>query len=325
MNTDSENLLVHIGHHKTGTTWLQKNLFSHRDRGFHPLHFKNEAINPGSKQAKRIGRKLLRPNDLYNDVYQDYKELKSFLDRECRFDAGLVNVLSSEGLSGVGRRSYLGGMESARAIKEIFPNARILIGIREQRSALLSLYFQYLRMGGTLPAGKFLKLSEITSFPRSLNYYKHEYHYLILKYQELFGRQNVFVYTIEEWQSSFAGFLLNFRKFLDLDHPIEQYAGIAPENTKLKPLTLEVSRRLSPLLYSVEGNAYSSLGYITSNNRVEKFLTQLDRLMPRPRSGVYKDRFVAAIPGKFLDAFAKSNRVTSSIIDKDLSVFGYLQ
>ena len=39
MQSDRSDILLHVGYHKTGTTWLQQNLFDHFDRGFFPLTY----------------------------------------------------------------------------------------------------------------------------------------------------------------------------------------------------------------------------------------------------------------------------------------------
>ncbi|WP_103174358.1 hypothetical protein [Paracoccus sp. SY] len=126
--------LVHIGYHKTATTFLQQELFAD-DRTF------QAPWKPQSAEAIEHFV-LTHPRRFDPGAIRD-----SFL-ATCR-DDGRVPVISHEALAGnpVYRR-YNSDRIAAR-IAACFPDACILIGVREQASLLHSLYLQYISQGGT--------------------------------------------------------------------------------------------------------------------------------------------------------------------------------
>lgn len=192
-------LLIHIGYHKTGTTWLQRQLFR-PEFGFNPLATHEEAY-----------KHFIRPHGLTFDP----QAACAFLDgRRNRGVSGSADVISSELLSG---NPFFGGRESdiyAHRLKAIAPGARILITIREQLRIIVSVYMQYLHRGGTIPPRPFLTDDPMMGyFAFAPEHF--DYHRLSRLYCELFGSDNVLVLTQEslakgpralaETVSSFAG------------------------------------------------------------------------------------------------------------------------
>lgn len=316
--------LIHIGYHKTGTTWLQKNIFTHPERSFNPVIPKNLKLKRNSKQAKSFGRNLLNPYLFSNEFKFDVHYLKNLLFSDYTISENLVNVVSSEALSGVGRKSFIGGIENCERIKEIFPKAKILIGIREQRSMIKSTYFQYLRMGGTLPPAKYFKFSLHNYFSRSVNYGRLNYHVLIQKYFERFGNEDVMVYPIEEWNENFTSFLKKLECFLELNNDLVQYSNLKVENYALKLTTLEVFRKLSSLLFSVQGNGFSNIGFIKNEDKIDNLLVNCDKILPEIFRKRLENRIENSIPDDYFDQYRESNRITSELISKNLKTYGYL-
>ncbi len=136
-------LLIHIGYHKTATTWLQKSLFENAEAGFARPISSHEAI-----------MKLVGPNSFDFEAYQCGAVLLPKI--KAAREQGLSPVLSTERLSGL---PWYGGYDSkelSRRLAAVFPGARILIVIREQKSMLLSNYNQYIKHGGMWPIQQFL-------------------------------------------------------------------------------------------------------------------------------------------------------------------------
>lgn len=127
--------LIHIGYHKTATTWLQRSVFVSRDAGFAlagssrdlPSYFANIhsfAFDPTAARDK-FGPRVERAEE-----------------------EGLVPALSAERLSGDPHRGGFDGKLVADRLAETFPEARVLVVFREQGSMLYSLYKQYMKRGG---------------------------------------------------------------------------------------------------------------------------------------------------------------------------------
>lgn len=178
-------LLIHIGYHKTATTWMQAQLFQ-PVHGFRMLADHDE-----------IFTRIVQPHGLWFDP----APMQALIaERSTGLPEGHMPVVSSEILSA--HPFYAGQMsdEYARRLKAIAPNAKILISIRAQRKILPSVYMQYLLRGGTLPYDKFYEGTDVPGFfgfrPEHF-----EYDRLVAYYQELFGPGNVYVMTQESLQA----------------------------------------------------------------------------------------------------------------------------
>ena len=173
--------LLHPGYHKTGTSWMQRRLFV-PEHGFAPLFDHPE-----------IDALILQPGPFAFDAEGLRAEAEA---RHARLGAHLVPVISSEIMSG---QPYTGGRDSrmvADRLKQAFPEAKIMISIREQLALLPSLYMQYLQAGGTMTAQKFFAgRSVMGNFGFDPAF--HEYHHLVGHYAGLFGAANVMVHPME--------------------------------------------------------------------------------------------------------------------------------
>ncbi|MGP1375882.1 MAG: hypothetical protein ACTS3T_23850, partial [Almyronema sp.] len=135
-NDTSIKPLFHIGYHKTGTTWLQNCLFKN-----------NQTINFSFPfERNNIVSQLIMPNQFrFTD---DVKQYFSFGLSQA-IEESKVPVISHERLSGNPYGVWLESQVFADRLYSISPEAKVLIVIREQTSAILSMYFQYVRNGGT--------------------------------------------------------------------------------------------------------------------------------------------------------------------------------
>ena len=177
----AERLLLHIGYHKTATSWMQQRLFV-------PEH--------GYVQIARhpeVWEHIVAPHGLTFDAAGMKEVIAQGLKA---LPAGKVPAISSEILSG---HPFFGGIGSdvyARRLKEIAPDARILISIRSQMRILTSVYMQYLMRGGTSkPEVFFAGDPELGFYGFRPEHF--EYHRLVALYQDLFGVENVHVVTQE--------------------------------------------------------------------------------------------------------------------------------
>lgn len=178
---DETPLLIHVGYHKTGTTWLQRILFKPA-YGYQPL-----------MEHREIFDRIVRPHGLLFDAAPLRAEIES---RRGRGAPGGADLISSEILVG---NPFHGGRESddlARRLKALAPNARILLTIREQLRAATSVYMQYLNRCGTMKPKEFFSDDPVIGYvafaPEHL-----EYHRLVKLYIDLFGVENVQVMTQE--------------------------------------------------------------------------------------------------------------------------------
>lgn len=172
-----QRLLIHIGYHKTATTWMQRLLFF-PVHGFHPL-----------ANHDQVSKHITAPHGLQFDPAPMQRLIAEGLKS---VPPNGVPVVSSELMSG---NPFFGGRESdiyAERLKAIAPNARILISIRAQLRILPSIYMQYLTRGGTMSWPQFFEAPAARGyFGFDLAHF--EYDRLVALYQRLFGAKNVYV------------------------------------------------------------------------------------------------------------------------------------
>lgn len=118
---------LHVGLHKTGTTFLQK------------------AVFPAWEGITYL--RSPRPFELARELAD-----KPVLLSDERMSGSLFRWIERGTTMRAERSRYWQNLSTW------FPGAKIIIGIRRHSSMVLSLYKQYLHQGGTLPLGKFYDL-----------------------------------------------------------------------------------------------------------------------------------------------------------------------
>lgn len=194
-------MLIHIGYHKTATTWLQQCYFPH-----HPqLRF---AINHEAAWTH-----LMAPHSLEFDVLQAKQALMPSI--ELAQQQGKIPVLSAERLSGNPHSGGYDNKELADRLYQLFPTAKILIVIRHQTDAILSNYKQYIRMNGICRLEEYLNPPQEGRIPLfRLDNFK--YHFLVDYYVKLYGRQAVKIMLYEQFKTEGTVFIQELSDFLGI-------------------------------------------------------------------------------------------------------------
>lgn len=165
---------IHIGHHKTGTSWLQQVLFT-KEHGFCILNNYKEPWKDPFLRALVLG-----------DGFEP--ERMRSLAKE-RWDGVRIPVITAERLSG---HPASGGFDQtliAERLHACFPEAVVLIGTRDPEETKKSAYKQLVREGYL---GKDLNALEATDWkiPQVREAYFQHAH-LVGRYQERFGADQV--------------------------------------------------------------------------------------------------------------------------------------
>ncbi len=186
----SKKIVIHIGYAKTGTTFLQRQIFQKIDsyivmEHFDALEFFNPIINYDSS---------IYDEELVLKEYNEFIKRKDFKNK-----VGLI--ISNE-------RLELEGVDVgliANRLKNLFPNAKILITIREQLDLLLSWYLfkgyssKYL---GKPFKGKYMEINEFIENGienKSNNHVMRlQFHSLFIVYSNLFGKENINILLFED-------------------------------------------------------------------------------------------------------------------------------
>ena len=207
--------LIHIGFHKTASTWLQRELFHPDSDYFCPLT-PDRNLNSG----KFIGKHFVRDHERHllssfvmntDAVHRAVEAVLKYVDPGDR-----IPVISYERLSG---NPHAGGFDArtiADRIKAGFPGARIFCVIREQKDIILSSYHQYLKIGGTDSVADYLTRSydgRRPGFsPAAFNYID-----LVDYYYRLFSPENVLILPYEMLRDSASEFLGRLGDFTGKD------------------------------------------------------------------------------------------------------------
>ncbi len=194
---------IHVGDFKTGTTWFQNYFYpKHPDVKYLGGPFANYAL-------EKYLHELIDCRDL--DFNQKY--LRENIDKELRkypreFQIGICREVFSctNFITGENAR------RNAERLFSIFGNVKVIFIIREQLSMLLSIYSQYIKMGGTLSLSSFI-FDPIVS--RGL-LERLKWHKQIKMYNEIFGSSNVFVGLYEDFNFNKENFIDSLCVFLEI-------------------------------------------------------------------------------------------------------------
>jgi hypothetical protein len=302
--------VVHIGHHKTATTWFQKS--------FYPAVTSHRFI-----ESKIVREALLAPNGLSFEADRARDLIVEAAD-------GAPVLLCDERLSGSYLAGGLHGMvppEVARRVKAIFPDARIVIGIRAQPGMLAACYSQYVKDGGTFgvkrflfPDSYFFAASEHRAHAPRFDLGHFEYQRLIRVYFDLFGKENVHVVLFERFRAG----------------PVDCARGLA-ENLGLTFDAARVSADVrNPALNRSALRVARLFNLFTARRTRDKWhivhlpgLFELRKPLHRMLGAIFRRRASSeallgtAVTRWIAARFAQPNRELSALLDLDLGAFGY--
>lgn len=312
-------LLVHIGYHKTGSSWLQRRLFVHEDVGFVLAHAKAAVVDP-----------LVLPHALDFDAAACRSVLEPAVRRA--WAAGKLPVISHERISG---EVHIGGRDSKDAAERLaatFPEARILIVIREQRDMIRSIYGQFIKGTGVWPLRDYL---DPPVPPRTLFKYGHfrpdhyRYHRLIGCYQELFGGERVIVLPYELFREDPVEFVTRLLTSVGLEPEAGTLAALPygeAVNPSLSTLGVALKRRMNLLAGKRTGFNPAPLlpgGGQRRNQRLQALAFKVDRRLPAAWKAAADERTERRIADRFRGYYAESNRRTAELTGLDLARWGY--
>lgn len=280
--------ILHIGYHKTGSSWLQKQLFPNA-RGV--------SLVPRIE----VRRHILVPGPATFDPETARAALLE--GREGQL------VLSEEELSG---NLHTGGLhgafskELAHRLYGCFPEGRVVIFIRNQRTMISSAYKQYVKGGGTRRIERFLRPSKAPHKNPSFELDFLAYDRLVACYESLFGRQNVSVYLYEDFSADPRRFAERFAADLGLDLDLDTISTGAV-NAGYKSGTLAVLRFLNLFHNREIPNASCILNVPGLYSLLAVLAPRIDRLPWMGRVQELEDFLPPEAVRRLDDSFRESN------------------
>jgi hypothetical protein len=186
--------IVHIGYHKTATTWFQRSVYPH-------------ALSHRWVPRARVQAALLEPSGMAFDAARARALLMEG-------DDGRPPILCEENLSGYIHNGGLHGFlppAVAERIGAVLPDAQIVIFVRSQAEMIAACYTQYVRGGGTHSIHRYLfpslylrgAYAQPFKVPR-FSFDHFEYDRLVARYDALFGRENVHLFPYEDLRDQAA-------------------------------------------------------------------------------------------------------------------------
>jgi len=297
---DHPPMLLHVGYPKTATTWLQRDVFG-GDPGFDV---------PWPTGDNRI---LTEVCWTPHTAFSAERVRDAFFD-DCG-EAG-VPVLSHEVLVGDPMRNYFWGEAAALRLKETFPNARVLITIREQAKLAYASWNEYVRRGGTFSLKSYLTRGGVVE-PGIRPLMPIEYlrfSDLASLYVELFGEANVLVLPQEMMVQDQAAFLDTLYLFARV---AEQQPGQGePVYTSLPVPVLELQRNINRFV-----------PFDASSRKVRKpinqMLRQAARSCPKGWADSAKRKGLSYTGSVVHDQVRESNAQLARMVPWSLSDYGY--
>lgn len=301
-------VLLHVGYMKTASTWLQDAVFRNPTGGFHApwLH-------------RRVLNELVVPAALTFDAASARSSFEAGIAEA--YERGLVPVVSNERLTGT---PHTGGYDSlllAQRLAEVFPGARVLLVIREQRGMLASSYKLYVGVGGGLGVDAYLSgVGDARARVPSFRAEHLEYHRLIEAYRKLFGEDNVLVLPYERLREDPEAYVRAIAAYAEARPPASLPSGRS--NESLSAAATAVKRVLNRLFVQDPVNP-SPLLPLPVNARLERALARMDRRLPSGvRSGAER-RLSEVIARWSRGRFEASNLETERLTGLDLERYGY--
>jgi hypothetical protein len=320
----SKPALIHIGMHKTGSSWLQVHLFANPETRFWNAA---PASRTRRKSRAKFGSDLFyrsaTGNVLLDDEF-DAAEVRDRLGAE-HVPEGCCLVVSHERLSGHPMSNGIDRSSICRRLHAALPEGKVLLVVREQRSMILSNYMQYLKYGGARSIEGYL-FGENDARSPSLTPRYWRYHELAGLYVDVFGAANVLVLPYEMLRNDPADFAGRIYRFAGVEQPPEGISVTGRENASQDYVTSTALRWLSPLIRSSRGNGFAPallgrrVGQVVHLNLVK----YLGVVVPRALNDHVRRNLLARVENVARENYPDSNQRLAEMTGLDLRQYGYL-
>ncbi len=291
----------HIGLHKTGSTYLQKEVF--------PLYRECFVASGGVGECAEALRHLAgAPAAAYRPG--PVRALLTELELTHR------NVLlSREALGGRLWDDPIGtGLETARRIAELWSECRVVICIRKQGQMLRSVYAQYVRQGGTESPRSFLAAGSADGAfaPEYL-----EYDRLVQTYVDLLGSDQILVLPYERLAEDQAEAGRTIAAFVG--GSFDGTCSVRRRNRSLDGWRLDVLRRWNRLFRRSRFNS-SPARWIPG----VAFIRYLLKATQSPwGASSPKKSWLRFLPEEQIERYRRSNQRLAELCALDLESLGY--
>lgn len=232
-----------------------------------------------------------------------------------------IPVISQEQLAGTPDKGVYCGKDVADRLKKVFPEAAILLVVREQSSYVLSCYNQRIRSGSNMSLERFIgsEGTVIPGYPPVIDPDFLKYHHLVSYYQKLFGSERVVVLSFEEVVSNFSSAASRLQEELGLEpKPCEPEAW---GNRGEGMATVRLKRFLNT--FAGESSAFGKGRYAFTWKPLNGVARAFQLLAPSSLQAAQKECYLRKIRQHYGDCFSASNRKLERLTGLDLKSLGY--
>ena len=301
--------LIHLGLHRTGSTWFQQHVLDGRD---------GRPLNTLPDRAEAAARIVL-PRELDFDAESTRRWIH---DRIAEVEhRGSSVIISNERFSGNPASGWSDAERNVQRLASLLPEARILLVVREQHALVRSIWLQQIRIGG---------ISGIEDFLRPLDSGDHRlpafdpgflgFDRFVDLLDRVFGAENVLVLPFEGLRDDPARHLARVEEFSKIPLPPPPDTG--PVFSAPPLLEAAVLRRVN--LLAVRSSLHRAPPFprlARPGRRIASAIGRIATKSGETRRRAHADRIIKERLSD-LDLPA-SNRRLSSRIGLDLSAFGW--
>jgi hypothetical protein len=303
-------VLVHVGLHKTGTTWLQERLFQRY---------------AGSAFAYSEDRRLIRGNfrvlaETEFDAEIVREEFRPLLAEAQAMGRPLI--LSDEILTGLPFHDRFARLITIDRLKRVFPRARILVTIREQIDIIVSSYGHYVRGGYSGGFEDFIArpgLEKNRLFWPILEYEHFDYFHLYEFLAGKFGHDSIMVTPMEWMMRNPDAFAAELARFAGCEAvPLAEGQSDRTVNPAWSQIGYEVARHLNHLV--PQDARWRRKAPISASSAA----WWVDRFTPGSMRRRMKARRIDRARAAVGDLYCASNRRLEQRLGLDLGGLGYM-
>ena len=213
---NNKNIIIHIGLHKTGTTYLQYNFFPRLEKVLYAHG--NSFFVPWRDQVETDNCHMLLSYEGFSGTAWNMNGIKGIENDHTWIKSFETNVIN---------------------LKRFFPTAVILVFFRKQGDLLLSMYKQYLHEGGTLPLKEFYNGGKIMSqadlsFTKRINILNKNF-------------DKVYFLNYETFKKKGNDYLVDFFNIEFDIRTSQKNIASTQENKSISGAKLEILRKVNPV------------------------------------------------------------------------------
>jgi hypothetical protein len=304
--------LLHVGYPKNASEWLQRHIFDDPAKGF--------VCRWNAFSGEPVEEFLLK-----NTARFDPREVRAKFERAYTGCGDLARVLSHVTLCGdplCPRYDTPDWFALADRLHATFPDAGVLIIFREQRAMALSMYREYVRLGGQWPIEAFIGTGqERVGFAPFMRPDYLEYDILLTRYVELFGKQQVLALPFELLQQDGVQFEQRIHDFCQTGVVAQKF--IPPWHVSLKGAASAVQRQLNKICPPVPGH-YAGGRLNRRIKRAAFFCCRVvNKLTPGWAHRYFDNRLKRATDARVGHYYRESNQRLAALTGFDLKNLGY--